>query len=243
LRQDRREDFSTEPKLESWRSSDSGSKVWSKASVGSQARISLAPMGRTSFTTCKRYSPMERTRSPRVSKRDARPTRPIGRTATSPKSSPRKEEARESAPSKRRSVALGDLSNLLGYRIRRAQLWVFKEIGRKLASLEISPAQLSVLIVIDANPGVNQLAVAQVLSIERAGLGRLVDHLEKRGLVTRAASAINRRYYVLYLTSAGAALLGRIRPILADHEKDLARKIGSRAFGQLQRTLSIFLDE
>jgi DNA-binding MarR family transcriptional regulator len=229
LRQDRREDFSTEPKLESWRSSDSGSKVWSKASVGSQARISLAPM--------------ERTRSPRVSKRDARPTRPIGRTATSPKSSPRKEEARESAPSKRRSVALGDLSNLLGYRIRRAQLWVFKEIGRKLASLEISPAQLSVLIVIDANPGVNQLAVAQVLSIERAGLGRLVDHLEKRGLVTRAASAINRRYYVLYLTSAGAALLGRIRPILADHEKDLARKIGSRAFGQLQRTLSIFLDE
>jgi DNA-binding MarR family transcriptional regulator len=131
----------------------------------------------------------------------------------------------------------------LGYRIRRAQLWVFKEVSRKLASFEISPAQFSVLIVIDANPGVNQLAVAQVLSIERAGLGRLVDHLEKRGLVTRAASSINRRYYVLYLTEAGAALLGRIRPIVAELEKDLARKIGSRAVGQLQKTLSIFLDE
>jgi DNA-binding MarR family transcriptional regulator len=144
---------------------------------------------------------------------------------------------------KRNPVALGDLSQLLGYRIRRAQLWVFKEISRKLASFEISPAQFSVLVVIDANPGINQLAVAQVLSIERAGLGRLADNLEARGLVTRATSSVNRRYYVLYLTDAGEALLGRIRPIVAEHEKDLARKIGSSAFKQLQRTLSIFLDE
>jgi DNA-binding MarR family transcriptional regulator len=201
-------------------------------------------MGGTSYSTCtKRYSPMEPRRSPRVTKRDAKPIHPMGRKATSPKSPPRKEGAGKSAPWKRKPVALGDLSQSLGYRIRRAQLWVFKEISRRLASFEISPAQLSVLIVIDANPAVNQLTVAQVLSIERAGLGRLVDHLEKRGLVTRAASSINRRYYGLYLTDAGAALLGRIRPIVAEHEKDLARKIGSRAFRQLQRTLSIFLDE
>jgi DNA-binding MarR family transcriptional regulator len=182
-------------------------------------------------------------RSPRVGKRAAEPAHARGRAARSPKSPPRKKGAGELAPWKRKPVALGDLSQLLGYRIRRAQLWVFKEISRKLASFEISPAQFSVLIVIDANPGINQLAVAQVLSIERAGLGRLADHLEARGLVTRAASSINRRYYVLYLTDAGAALLGRIRPIVAEHEKDLARKIGSSAFKQLQRTLSIFLDE
>jgi len=181
--------------------------------------------------------------SPRVGKRAAEPAHARGRAARSPKSPPRKTAAKKLAPRKRKPVALGDLSQLLGYRIRRAQLWVFKEISRKLASFEISPAQFSVLIVIDANPGINQLAVAQVLSIERAGLGRLVDHLEARGLVTRAASSINRRYYVLYLTDAGAALLGRIRPIVAEHEKDLARKIGSSAFKQLQRTLSIFLDE
>lgn len=181
---------------------------------------------------------------PRAGKRAiAAPARRTGRTAGSAKSPPRKAAPAKPAPQRVRPVALGDLAQLLGYRIRRAQLWVFKEISRKLASFEISPAQLSVLIVIDANPGVNQLAIAQVLSIERAGLGRLVDHLEARGLVTRTASAINRRYYVLYLTDAGATLLGGIRPIIAAHEADLARKIGTRAFAQLQRTLSIFLDE
>jgi len=180
-------------------------------------------------------------KSPRVGKPAADPARASGR-ARSPKSPPRKESG-ELAPRKRKPIVLGDLSQLLGYRIRRAQLWVFREISRKLASFEISPAQFSVLVVVDANPGINQLAVAKVLSIERAGLGRLADHLEARGLVTRAASFINRRYYGLYLTDAGAALLGRIRPIIAEHEKDLARKIGSSAFKQLQRTLSIFLDE
>ncbi len=137
----------------------------------------------------------------------------------------------------------GDLTRSLGYRIRRAQLWVFKDISRRLAAFDISPAQFSVLSVIDANPGVNQLAIAQHLSIERAGLGRLVDHLERRGLVQRTASAINRRYYVLSLTDAGTAILNRMRPAIAEGEKTLAAKIGTQAYQELQRALSIFLQE
>jgi DNA-binding MarR family transcriptional regulator len=180
-------------------------------------------------------------RSAQSRSRPAKRPRAIARATASAKSSPRKEETLPAVRSK--PLALGDLSQSLGYRIRRAQLWIFKEFSRRLASFDISPAQFSVLNVIDGNPGVNQLAIAQVLSIERAGLGRMMDNLERRGLVARAASSINRRYYVLYLTSEGAALLGRLRPIIADFEKSLAEKIGSRAYKQLHETLSIFLHE
>ena len=155
------------------------------------------------------------------------------------RSSPRPAPAVKSARSK--LLVGGDLSHSLGYRIRRAQLWVFKDVSRRLAAFDISPAQFSVLSVIDVNPGVNQLAIAQLLSIERAGLGRLVDHLERRGLVQRSPSAINRRYYVLYLTDAGTTLLGRMRPAIAESEKTLAAKIGPRVYRELQRALSIFL--
>ena len=149
----------------------------------------------------------------------------------------------DTKPARAKPLALGDLSQLLGYSIRRAQLWIFKEFSRQLAAFEISPAQFSVLCVIDANPGVNQLAVAQLLSIERAGLGRLVDHLEGRGLVRRTASTINRRYYVLYLTEAGTALLGRLRPAAAESDKALAAKIGPRAYKELRQALSIFVED
>jgi DNA-binding MarR family transcriptional regulator len=176
----------------------------------------------------------------RVRKRTAGPQRAA--RATKPSRSPPR-TASGATSTRAKPLALGDLSQLLGYSIRRAQLWIFKEFSRQLAAFEISPAQFSVLCVIDANPGVNQLAVAQLLSIERAGLGRLVDHLEGRGLVRRSASAVNRRYYVLYLTEAGTALLGRLRPAAAESDKALAAKIGPRAYKELQRALSIFVGD
>jgi DNA-binding MarR family transcriptional regulator len=182
-----------------------------------------------------------RTRSLRTKVRPAKPADPIARASNKGQSSPRKAET-QPVRSKARAVALGDLSRSLGYRIRRAQLWVFRDVSQRLAPLDVSPAQFSVLSVIDANPGVNQLAIAQVLSIERAGLGRMMDHLERRGLVTRAESSINRRYYVLYLTREGAELLGRLKPMIVASEKSLAKKIGSRAYKQFQRTLSTFLE-
>lgn len=165
----------------------------------------------------------------------------LGHAEKSRKASARKRNG--STTSHLRQIALGDLSENLGYRIRRAQLWIFKDVNRKLAAFDLGPAKFSVLTVIDANPGINQLAVASVLSIERAGLGRLVDRLEQQGLVARTASLTNRRYYVLHLTTKGATLLKRIRPVVALHEKALAEKFGPRVYKDLLRTLSIFLYE
>jgi DNA-binding MarR family transcriptional regulator len=188
---------------------------------------------------CERCASM-RPGKARVKKRIAGPQRAA--RATKPSRSPPR-TASGATSTRAKPLALGDLSQLLGYSIRRAQLWIFREFSRQLAAFEISPAQFSVLCVIDSNPGVNQLAVAQLLSIERAGLGRLVDHLEGRGLVRRSASAINRRYYVLYLTVAGTALLARLRPAAAESDKALAAKIGPRAYKELQRALSTFVGD
>jgi DNA-binding MarR family transcriptional regulator len=177
-------------------------------------------------------------KSDSVRKRVAKRSQRTARVAKPPRSSPRPLPVVKSPQTK--SIVGSDLSHSLGYRIRRAQLWVFRDVSRRLAAFDISPAQFSVLSVIDANPGVNQLAIAQLLLIERAGLGRLVDHLERRALLYRSASAVNRRYYALHLTSVGRALLARMRPVIAESEKTLAAKLGSRAYQQLQRALSIF---
>jgi DNA-binding MarR family transcriptional regulator len=140
-------------------------------------------------------------------------------------------------------IALGDLAGNLGYRVRRAQLWVFKDVSRRLAPFDLSPAQFSVLTVIEANPGINQLTIASALDIERAGLGRLVDRLEQQGLITRTVSAVHARYYVLHLTAAGRKLLDRVRPVIAESEKALAEMLGLTAYRALLQTLSVFLDE
>ena len=114
------------------------------------------------------------------------------------------------APAKRRTALdIDALHGHFGYFIRRLQVWVFQDFIRTLAPIDIRPAQYSVLIVIAANPGINQLTIAAALDIERAGLGRLVDRLVQQGLVTRIASVVHRRYYALHLTAAGRKLLDR----------------------------------
>ena len=51
---------------------------------------------------------------------------------------------------------LGELSGLLGYSLKRAQLKVFEDFLRCVAPLQLTPAQFSVLLLLEKNPGRNQ---------------------------------------------------------------------------------------
>jgi DNA-binding MarR family transcriptional regulator len=139
-----------------------------------------------------------------------------------------------------RSADLGRLAGHLGYFVRRAQLWIFQDFIRTLAELDIRPAQYSVLLVIEANPGLSQATLGQVLGIERARLVRLLDGLEARKFVQRRRSKSDRRAHILSLTAQGRSALGRIKVMADAHEQRLARKVGSRNRKTLLRLLSGF---
>ena len=125
-----------------------------------------------------------------------------------------------------KSLDFGVLDGHLGYFLRRAQVVVFQDFIRTLASVNIRPAQYSVLVVIGANTGLSQADVAQHLGIERARLVRLLDRLERRGLTQRHPSPVDRRSHVLKLTPAGQQLLKRAKTLAAAHEARLLQRLG-----------------
>jgi DNA-binding MarR family transcriptional regulator len=127
---------------------------------------------------------------------------------------------------RRSAVELGVLNDHLGYFVRRLQVWVFQDFMRKLASVDIRPAQYSVLVVIEANPGLSQSDLADFLGIERARLVRMLDRLEKRGFTERRSSPKDRRSHALYLTREGQKTLKRVKSLAAAHEVHLASKLG-----------------
>ena len=144
-------------------------------------------------------------------------TMPLRRTAIARKSG-------------RAAIDLGILNNHLGYFIRRVQVWVFQDFIRTLASLDISPAQFSVLAVISANPGLSQSALAETLAIERARLVRLLHRLDARGLTQRIQSAADRRTHALRLTRAGKKILAQAKLLAAQHEARLIEKLGTQRY-------------
>ena len=134
-------------------------------------------------------------------------------------------------------LGLGALDGHLGYFVRRLQLWIFQDFVRTLSAFDIRPAQFSVLVVIEANPGLSQADLGETLGIERARLVRLLDGLEKRGLTRREPSPIDRRSHALFLTEAGEAALKPIKGLAAEHEAHLTQWLGRKKHDDLLEAL------
>src|SRR5215218_2413684 len=111
-------------------------------------------------------------------------------------------------------IDLGPLPELMGYVLRRAQLVVFQDFFNAFAPFDISPAQFSVLTVIERNPGLTQSQVAEALGIKRTNFVGMLDELERRTLAERRQTARDKRSHALYLTADGANLMRKLKPVL-----------------------------
>ena len=125
------------------------------------------------------------------------------------------------------AVKLGELSELLGYALKRAQLKVFEDFLQCVAPVQLTPAQFSVLLLLDNNPGRNQTEIAATLGILRPNFVAMLDSLESRDLCARVRSANDRRSHILMLTEKGSAVLARAKKLVATkHEARLNELLG-----------------
>jgi DNA-binding MarR family transcriptional regulator len=126
------------------------------------------------------------------------------------------------------AVELGALNGHVVFHLRRAQSAVFADFVASLARLDLRPAQYTLLEVVDAHPGLRQSDAAAILGIEKANFVSLVHGLERRALLRRSRSAVDRRSYALYLGAAGARLLKRARGLHHAHEAKLTARLGAK---------------
>ena len=137
----------------------------------------------------------------------------------------RKEPAQAAAENG--ALQMGELSELLGYSLKRAQLKIFEDFLRCVAPLQLTPAQFSVLLLLDKNPGRNQTEIASTLGILRPNFVSMLDALESRGLCARMRSTNDRRSHILVLTDKGRAVLSRAKKLVASkHEARLNALLG-----------------
>lgn len=126
------------------------------------------------------------------------------------------------------SLQLGELSELLGYCLKRAQLRIFEDFLRCVAPLQLTPAQFSVLLLLEKNPGRNQSEIASTLGILRPNFVAMLDGLEERDLCARMRSTNDRRSHIVLLTDKGRAVLARAKKLVATkHEARLDELLGS----------------
>src|SRR5580704_17422723 len=124
-------------------------------------------------------------------------------------------------------IELGELSEMLRYPLKRAQLKIFEDFLRCMAPLQLTPAQFSVLLLLERNPGRNQTEIATTLGILRPNFVAMLDGLESRDLCARIRSTNDRRSHILVLTDKGRAVLARAKKLVASkHEARLNELLG-----------------
>lgn len=140
-----------------------------------------------------------------------------------------------------KSAGLGLLPGLIGYQLRLAQRAIFADFADAVDGAGISPGLFGILVIIDANSGLTQQALADAAHLDRSTVVTVIDKLEHRELVERRAA--DRRSNGLFLTAAGTTLLRSLRRKVAQHERRVVQNLSERERSQLVSLLQRILPE
>jgi DNA-binding MarR family transcriptional regulator len=110
-----------------------------------------------------------------------------------------------SRPIARDAERLLDLLNALGSTTFRQLLW------QKSSPLDLTYAQSQVLFYVDEHPGCHMGDVAKAFAVTLPAVTHIVDRLEEKQFMQRAADASDRRATVLELTRRGAEIAHDLR--------------------------------
>jgi MarR family transcriptional regulator for hemolysin len=94
-------------------------------------------------------------------------------------------------------------------------------LDRRLRPLGFSHSRWLLLLHLSRNDGCTHRELALSMGIEAATLVRLVDHMEKEGLLKRCGSETDRRVKHLRLSEAGKAVVEDIRSHAARLRKEV----------------------
>jgi DNA-binding MarR family transcriptional regulator len=115
------------------------------------------------------------------------------------------------------------LQGYAGYLLRRASAIAMARLAKRLNAFGLSPAEATVLRVIEVNPSAKQADIGRLLDIARANMAPIVSRLARRELIER--QPVDRRSHGLVLTRDGRRLSGRINRVFVTHEAELLAKI------------------
>ncbi len=91
---------------------------------------------------------------------------------------------------------------------------------RRVRDLGLTRSQWWVLTHLFRKDGITQSTLAEILELEKPSLGRLLDRLEAKGWVRRAADPRDRRAKRVYLTNEAQAPMRIMREIAAGVRED-----------------------
>jgi DNA-binding MarR family transcriptional regulator len=108
---------------------------------------------------------------------------------------------------------------------------------RRVRELGITRAQWLLLTRLHRNPGVSQSELADLMEVERASAGRMIDRMEANGWVERRARDGDRRVKRVYLTEEAERVHRQIWRVAEETVEGALSDLSATEAAQLMRLL------
>jgi MarR family transcriptional regulator, lower aerobic nicotinate degradation pathway regulator len=136
-----------------------------------------------------------------------------------------------------------DLRAAPGILIRRVHQIYLAIYAQKCAEFGTTPVQSSIMQILLKQPGIDQVALAGEIGIDRTTTSSVLSRLQARGIVLREVDPENRRTKRAFLTEQGRTMLFEMQQSIDEaHEqlvKPLNRAERKRFLDQLVRLVSV----
>jgi DNA-binding MarR family transcriptional regulator len=97
-----------------------------------------------------------------------------------------------------------------GHLIRRCQQIAVAIFMEETRDFDLTPVQYAALVVVRAQPGVDQTRLVNLIALDRSTIGNVVTRLEAKKFIARRPGTADRRTKLLYPTALGGATLDAI---------------------------------
>ncbi|RIV25259.1 MarR family transcriptional regulator [Fibrisoma montanum] len=115
----------------------------------------------------------------------------------------------------------------------------FAQAGIDRQGIDITIDQWLVLNVIRDMPDVGQVDIAERVFKDQASIARIIELLEKKGLLARTISSTDRRRLDMKLTDAGCVLIADVASTIEQNRTQALTGLDETAVEQLKRWLEI----
>lgn len=132
---------------------------------------------------------------------------------------------------------LDGLDSVLGIHVGTVNTLFVTRLERFLDPLHVTPKQVAILWLVNANPGVKQTDLSKFFQIERPTVHQFVRQLIKNGFLLNEPSKLDRRAGGLWITDEGGEVLAKARSAIFALEDFLTSSLTTREKSELFRIL------
>jgi DNA-binding MarR family transcriptional regulator len=111
---------------------------------------------------------------------------------------------------------------LLSFFVRSVNLIVSRDLDEKMGGLPLAggTGKISTILLVGANPGIRPSVLAHFIRKDRSAMAKLIERMERAGLLEQKISTSERRARELYLTDKGRALVPKVRGRIVRQDKE-----------------------